>query len=170
MQADAEDLYTCDRRNPYTDSGVLTDGHRKAYIKEVVMGNTRDKIGKAGLVFAGGVFRIALYVCVAVFIFWAGKTTYQFGYDIFNQQAMSPGDGQEVTVVIPEGSSEYQIGEILEAKGLIKDAKVFYVQEKLSNYKGKLKAGTYLLSTAYTPTRIMGILAGDTEQEGVSNS
>ena len=125
------------------------------------MGNTRDKIGKAGLVFAGGVFRIALYVCVAVFIFWAGKT---------NQQAMSPGDGQEVTVVIPEGSSEYQIGEILEAKGLIKDAKVFYVQEKLSNYKGKLKAGTYLLSTAYTPTRIMGILAGDTEQEGVSNS
>ena len=69
-----------------------------------------------------------------------------------------------------EYSSEYQIGEILEAKGLIKDAKVFYVQEKLSNYKGKLKAGTYLLSTAYTPTRIMGILAGDTEQEGVSNS
>ena len=45
------------------------------------MGNTRDKIGKAGLVFAGGVFRIALYVCVAVFIFWAGKTTYQsFGF------------------------------------------------------------------------------------------
>ena len=170
MQADAEDLYPCDRRNPYTDSGVLTGSHRKAYVKEVVMGNTRDKIGKAGLVFAGGVFRIALYVCVAVFIFWAGKTTYQFGYDIFNQQAMSPGDGQEVTVVIPEGSSEYQIGEILEAKGLIKDAKVFYVQEKLSNYKGKLKAGTYLLSTAYTPTRIMGILAGDTEQEGVSNS
>ena len=50
MQADAEDLYPCDRRNPYTDSGVLTDGHRKAYVKEVVMGNTRDKIGKAGLV------------------------------------------------------------------------------------------------------------------------
>ena len=170
MQADAEDLYPCDRRNPYTGSGVLTDSYRKAHVKEVVMGNTRDKIGKAGLVFAGGVFRIALYVCVAVFIFWAGKTTYQFGYDVFNQQAMSPGDGQEVTVVIPEGSSEYQIGEILEAKGLIKDAKVFYVQEKLSNYKGKLKAGTYLLSTAYTPTRIMGILAGDTEQEGVSNS
>ena len=140
MQADAEDLYPCDRRNPYTDSGVLTDGHRKAYVKEVVMGNTRDKIGKAGLVFAGGVFRIALYVCVAVFIFWAGKTTYQFGYDIFNQQAMSPGDGQEVTVVIPEGSSEYQIGEILEAKGLIKDAKVFYVQEKLSNYQRKAES------------------------------
>lgn len=132
------------------------------------MGNTRDRVGKAGLVIAGGVFRTALYICVAVLIFWIGKTTYQFGYNVFNQQAMNPGAGQEVTVVIQEGSSVYDIGKTLESKGLIKDAKVFYVQEKLSNYKGKLRPGTYLLSTAYTPTRIMGILAGDEDQEGVS--
>lgn len=134
------------------------------------MENVRDKVGKAGLIFAGGVFRMALYVCAAVFIFWAGKTAYQFAYDVFDQEAMSPGDGQEVTVVIPEGATVYQIGEILESKGLIEDARVFYVQEKLSNYKGQLKSGTYLLSTAYTPDRIMGILAGDEEQEGVSTS
>ena len=42
--------------------------------------------------------------------------------------------------------------------------------ERLSTYHGKLQAGTYLLSTAYTPNRIMGILAGDDEQEGVSDS
>ena len=133
------------------------------------MGNTRDQVGKAGLVIAGGVFRTALYICVAVLIFWGGKTAYQFGYNDFDQQAISPGAGQEVTVVIQEGSSVYDIGRILESKGLIEDAKVFYVQEKLSNYRGKLNAGTYLLSTAYTPTRIMGILAGDEEQEGVSS-
>ena len=133
------------------------------------MGNTRDPVGKAGLVIAGGVFRTALYICVAVLIFWGGKTAYQFGYNVFDQQAISPGAGQEVTVVIQEGSSVYDIGRILESKGLIEDAKVFYVQEKLSNYRGKLNAGTYLLSTAYTPTRIMGILAGDEEQEGVSS-
>ena len=133
------------------------------------MGNTRDQVGKAGLVIAGGVFRTALYICVAVLIFWGGKTAYQFGYNVFDQQAISPGAGQEVTVVIQEGSSVYDIGRLLESKGLIEDAKVFYVQEKLSNYRGKLNAGTYLLSTAYTPTRIMGILAGDEEQEGVSS-
>ena len=133
------------------------------------MGNTRYQVGKAGLVIAGGVFRTALYICVAVLIFWGGKTAYQFGYNVFDQQAISPGAGQEVTVVIQEGSSVYDIGRILESKGLIEDAKVFYVQEKLSNYRGKLNAGTYLLSTAYTPTRIMGILAGDEEQEGVSS-
>lgn len=133
------------------------------------MSNTKERIGAAGVAVAGGIFRIVLYVCVVVLIIWVGKTTYQFGYDVFNQQAMSPGEGQEVTVVIKEDTSVYDIGRILEKKGLIKDALVFWVQEKMSNYSGDLRPGTYLLSTAYTPTRIMAILAGDTEQEGTNS-
>ncbi len=133
------------------------------------MENTRERVGAAGVVVAGGFFRIVLYICVVVLIFWIGKSTYQFGYDIFNQQPMSPGEGQEVTVVIKQDTSVYQVAKTLESKGLVKDAKVFYVQEKLSNYRGRLRPGTYLLSTAYTPTRIMGILAGDTEQEGTGS-
>ena len=74
---------------------------------------------------------------------------------------MSPGEGQEITVVIKEDASLYGIAKTLQKKGLVKSAPVFYVQERLSTYHGKLKAGTYLLSTAYTPNRIMGILAGD---------
>ena len=132
------------------------------------MSTIRDKAGRAGLVLAGGFFRIALYVCVALLVFWIGKSSYNFGYQIFNQNAMSPGDGQEVTVVIKESSSVYDIGKTLEKKGLIRDAKVFFIQEKLSNYAGQLKPGPDLVSTAYTPNRIMGILAGDTEQEGVT--
>ena len=134
------------------------------------MGDTRDRMGAAGVAVAGGFFKIALYVCVAVLIIWIGKVTYQFGYDIFNQHAMSPGEGQEVTVVIKEDTSLYKIARTLQKKGLVKSAPVFYVQERLSVYHGKLQAGTYLLSTAYTPNRIMGILAGDDEQEGVSDS
>jgi len=122
----------------------------------------------AGLFVAGGIFRTAFYVCVAVLIFWIGKSAYQFGYNVFNQQAVSPGAGQEVTVVIPEGSSTYDVAKILKSKGLIDDSLVFFAQEKLSTYKGQMQAGTYLLSTAYTPTRIMGILAGDEEQTGVT--
>ena len=121
------------------------------------------------MVLASTIFKIALYVCVVVLIIWIGKTAYQFGYDVFNQQAMSPGEGQDVTVVIQEDDSVYEIGKILEQKGLVEDALVFWVQEKLSNYSGELKPGTYLLSTAYTPTRIMGILAGDEEQEGADS-
>ena len=134
------------------------------------MADTRDKAGRAGVFLAGGAFKIALYICILVFLIWVGKSAYQFGYDVFNQQAMSPGEGQEVTVVIKEDTSLYKIAKTLQKKGLVKSATVFYVQERLSTYHGKLQAGTYLLSTAYTPNRIMGILAGDDEQEGVSDT
>lgn len=124
------------------------------------MSNVRERAGAFGVAFAGGVFKIALYVCIIVLIFWLGKSSYEFGYDVFNQRAVSPENGQEVTVVIKEGTSVYEIGKILERKGLIEDAKVFWVQELLSSYRGKMKSGTYLLSTAYTPNRMMEILSG----------
>ena len=118
---------------------------------------------------AGGFFRILLYICAVLLIIWIGRSAYSFGYDVFNQQAMSPGEGQEVTVVVKEDDSVYDIAKTLESKGLVEDALVFWVQEKLSNYSGQMKPGTYLLSTAYTPSRIMGILAGDAEQEGADS-
>lgn len=124
-----------------------------------------NKKDDAGVIVAGGFFRTAVYVAILVLIIWIGKTVYSFGYHVFNQQPMSPGEGQEVTVVIKEGASVYQIGKTLEKKKLIKDAKIFVVQEKLSVYKGKLKPGTYILSTAYNADRIMAILAGE-EDDG----
>ena len=65
-------------------------------------GETRDRVGAAGVAIASVFFKIALYICVIVLLFWIGKSAFQFGHDVFNQQAMSPGEGQEVTVVIKE--------------------------------------------------------------------
>ena len=112
------------------------------------MGDTRDRVGNAGVIVAGGAFKIALYVCIVVLIIWLGRLSYQSGHDIFDQQPMSPREGQEITVVVKEDDSVYDIAKTLESKGLVEDAKVFWIQEKLSNYKGQMKPGTYLLSTA----------------------
>lgn len=133
------------------------------------MGDTRDRVGNAGVIVAGGAFKIALYVCIVVLIIWLGRLSYQFGHDIFDQQPMNPGEGQEITVVVKEDDSVYDIAKTLESKGLVEDAKVFWVQEKLSNYKGQMKPGTYLLSTAYEPSRLLAIMAGDAEQEGADS-
>ena len=133
------------------------------------MSDTRERAGAAGVVVAGTFFKIVLYICVIVLLFWVGKASYQFGHDVFNQQAMSPGEGQQVTVVIKEGASAYKVGKTLEQKGLIKDAAAFVVQERMSAYHGQIKAGTYLLSTAYTPTRLIAVLSGEESEEG-SNS
>ena len=88
------------------------------------MGDTKDRVGAAGVIVAGGFFKIALYVCVAVLVIWIGKVTYQFGYNVFNQQAMNPGEGQEVTVVIKEDATSYDIAKTLKSKGLIEDTLV----------------------------------------------
>lgn len=56
------------------------------------MGDTRDRVGNAGVIVAGGAFKIALYVCIVVLIIWLGRLSYQFGHDIFDQQPMSPGE------------------------------------------------------------------------------
>ncbi len=133
------------------------------------MGDTRDRVGAAGVIVAGGFFQDSSVCMRGCSVIWIGKVTYQFGHNIFNQQAMNPGEGQEVTVVIKEDATSYDIAKTLKSKGLIEDTLVFWVQEKLSNYSGKMKPGTYLLSTAYTPNRIMGILAGDAEQEGATS-
>lgn len=53
------------------------------------MADTRDKVGRAGVFLAGGVFKTAVYIFIIVFLIWVGKSAYQFGYDVFNQQAMS---------------------------------------------------------------------------------
>ena len=133
------------------------------------MGDTRDRVGNAGVIVAGGAFKIALYVCIVVLIIWLGRLSYQFGHDIFDQQPMSPREGQEITVVVKEDDSVDDIAKTLESKGLVEDAKVFWIQEKLSNYKGQMKPGTYLLSTAYEPSRLLAIMAGDAEQEGADS-
>ena len=38
------------------------------------MGDTKDRVGAAGVIVAGGFFKIALYVCVAVLVIWIGKS------------------------------------------------------------------------------------------------
>ena len=137
---------------------------------------------KRSSIIAGGFFRFALYLIIAIAVIYIGKSAYDFGYNIFYQQPMdSEEEGRDVTVAVEEGDSVYQIGRTLESRGLIQDAKVFVVQEKLSNYSGKLQPGTYILNTSMTPDEIMEILAkenvagqpdqtqdGETEQAGSS--
>ena len=137
---------------------------------------------KRSSIIAGGFFRFAVYLIVAAVVIYICKPAYCFGYIIFYQQPMdSEEEGRDVTVAVEEGDSVYQIGRTLESRGLIQDAKVFVVQEKLSNYSGKLQPGTYILNTSMTPDEIMEILAkenvagqpdqtqdGETEQAGSS--
>ena len=111
---------------------------------------------------AKGAIRILLYVLLICVLIFVGKTAYSFGYLIFYQEpeAHTQADGQDVTVIVHEDDSVYDVGETLQEKGLIERPVIFWAQEKLSDYRGKIKLGTYLLNTHETVDEMLAILSG----------
>lgn len=113
---------------------------------------------------ARGIVRLLLYVCGIVAIVYLGKSAYGFGYDVLNQKpiASSEASGQDVTVIIKEGTSVYEIGRLLQEKGLIDESPlVFWVQERLSDLHGKINPGSYILRTSQTVDEMLEILTGE---------
>jgi predicted MPP superfamily phosphohydrolase len=77
--------------------------------------------------------------------------------------------GRTVTVSIPEGADAQKVGEILEAKGLIRDAKLFVLQELLSEYRGAILAGEFELNTSMTAEQMLATLSTEPEPEEEGN-
>lgn len=112
------------------------------------------------------IVRIAVAAAVIIVVYRLAISAYDFGYQIFADVPVSEGEGRTVSVVVSEGQSSKELAKQLEQKGLIKDAKVFYVQERLSEYKDLLKPGTYELSTAMNSEQMLEILCDvQTDQE-----
>ena len=88
---------------------------------------------------------------------------------MFADVPVSEGEGRIVNVVVSAGQTSREIAKILEQKGLVEDANVFYIQERLSDYKDKLKPGTYELSTAMNSQQMLEILC-DVEEENEEDS
>ena len=106
---------------------------------------------------------ILILIVYALFVF--GRHAYDFGFQVFAGETVSDPPRKEVAVTITDDMSVMEIGELLENKGLIKDAKVFWVQEKLSKYSGKLKKGNYILTTAQDADEMLEELAQETEAQ-----
>ena len=109
--------------------------------------------------------KVAVAALVVMFIYKAAVKAYDFGYAIFEDKPMSAEPGREVTVSITDGKGAKEIGEILESKGLVEDATIFYFQNLLSSYKDELQPGMYTLNTSMTPTEIMEIMSVKEEAE-----
>ncbi len=124
-----------------------------------------DTAYRAAISTAKGLLRFLVYILAVILIFMAGRAAYGFGYEVFDQQAVDEEeDAKEVTVVIGEEDSVYRVGEILEENGLIEKPLIFWVQEKFSDYRGKIQPGTYILKTSQEVDEILAILAKeDTE-------
>lgn len=111
------------------------------------------------------VFKIVLAIIIVMLVYKWSLSAYDYGQRVFNEPPMTAGSGRTVTVIVAQGDDVRKISEMLEKKGLIRDAFLFRLQESLSAYKGKLLPGTYELSTSMTAEEMMEIMASETEVE-----
>ena len=123
------------------------------------------KVGRALLSLLALAARVVLALILVSYIGRLGNAAYDFGYRVFSEPPVSSGQGIDVTVNVPVGASAMEIGRILEKEGLIRDARLFYVQETLSGWRGKLQPGTYTLRTTMTSEEMMEEMAGQEEEE-----
>lgn len=98
---------------------------------------------------------------VVVMLFYKGATAaYNYGYSIFAEPALAQGEGRTVEVAITDGMTSEKMGEMLVAKGLIRDAKLFKIQFMVSEFKDSIVPGVYKLSTAMTAEEMLEVMSG----------
>ena len=110
---------------------------------------------------------IVIYgLIAAAILFMAGqaKHYYDVGYGVFSQQGKDArGTGKVVAFTVEEGVTASKLGAQLEEQGLVESARLFLIQEKVSDYAGMYVPGTYALSSEMTTEEIMRVISG-TEQ------
>ena len=114
---------------------------------------------------ASAILRFLMTVLIVVVLIFLSRTAYRYGYSVFNETAMEKAPGKDVEVVIPEGATPRDIATILKREKLIEEPGVFWLQERLSDWHGKLKGGVYVLNTSMKPSEMMAIMAGDTGED-----
>ena len=83
------------------------------------------------------------------------RSGYDYGYRFFTETPVDEEPGQDVLVQVDAGMSAKELGEALEARGLIRDAKLFRMQLQLSAYRKSIEPGVYTLNTSMTPKEMM---------------
>jgi UPF0755 protein len=111
------------------------------------------------------IIKVVVFAAIAMFIFNASVKAYDYGYRVFAEEPVSAGEGRIISVIVDNDDSVMDIGEMLEEKGLIRDGRLFAIQEFLSEYHGELQPGIYDLSTAMTSQEMMAVMAAQSTDE-----
>lgn len=115
------------------------------------------------------VVKIIIVVAMIMFTYKYTTEAYDFGYRVFAEEPISSEEtARTVSFAVVEDATAKDIGEDLEKKGLIADAKLFYVQERLSKYHDELKPGIYELNSGMTSVEMMAVMASS-QEEGTEN-
>ena len=113
-------------------------------------------------------FSVLILLAIFIGVFKASAFCYDFGYRIFTEKPMESAPGRDVVVQIDTDDSAFDIGKMLEQKGLVRDSSLYVAQYYLSAYVNDLLPGTYTLNTSMTTKEMLIVMSKaekDTEVE-----
>lgn len=122
-------------------------------IKEVI-GSTAEMI-----------LKVVILAFAVVNITKASAAAYSYGYRVFTEEPVSLGEGRTISVEVKDPVSVREVAEMLEERGLIRDADLFVFQELLSENHGKIQPGIYDLSTAMTAEEMLDVMAASASED-----
>ena len=103
-------------------------------------------------------FSILVILLVLIGFVKIGTYCYDFGYRVFTEAPVDAEPGRDVIVQISDDMSDMDIAKELKEKGLVENAKLFFVQLKVSAYSGRLHSGVYTLNTSMTARDMMVLM------------
>lgn len=113
----------------------------------------------------GTIIKVVVVAVVIMFVYRFSVSAYDFGFRLFGEEPMTQGEGVTISITVDEADSVMDVAAKLEENGLIRDAKLFFVQEKFSEYKGMISPGTYELNTSMTAEQMIEVMGAKTETE-----
>ena len=116
------------------------------------------------------VIKIVVFAAIIMFILNTSVKAYDYGYRVFAEEPVSVGEGRTISVIVDKADSVKDIGQMLQEKGLIRDASLFTVQELLSEQHGKIRPGIYDLNTSMTSQEMLAIMAAEGDTESIEDT
>ena len=110
------------------------------------------------------VVKIVVIILVIMVVYRLGSMADSYGERIFGEPPMESAPGTDIVITVGSEDSVRDIAENLKAAGLIRDAGLFVLQERLAGYKEGVKAGTYTLNTSMTPEELIQTMAASSDE------
>lgn len=123
--------------------------------------NIKDILGSTVQV----IVKVVVFGFIVMYIFRGAVAAYDYGYRVFTEEPISSGEGRIISVYIEGGQSALDVGKMLQEKGLIRDGRLFVIQELLSEHHGKIQPGVYDLSTSMTAQDMLALIAVEPETD-----
>ena len=111
------------------------------------------------------VVKIVAVVLIVMVVYRLGSMAYTYGERIFGEQPMAEAPGTDIPITVEETDSVRDVADKLEQAGLIRDAGLFVIQEKLVGFKSGIQPGTYTLNTSQTPEEMIETMSASRPEE-----